>query len=233
MKHIERAIDELRRTEDALRAVMSDALAEQAYREVAAVAAIADAIAGLVRSKASLAEDVAPYLAGRPTPSPRQEVSPQDTKQIPSMVNKPAAKVSGEPSHLEVSVSRSRKSSKQNDYPRFEREADRLVKIGWSKRDRRAYEHRAPRDVVFRFARLLEAKTSNDTFTMDDLLPIKDENGSELPSYQAYLAMAWLRSLGAIQRVGKNGYSVKPENLTPDALEHFWDLLTARQPQPS
>lgn len=233
MKHLERAIKELRRTETALRGVMTDAIGAQAYQEVAAIAAFAEAIARLVRPQASLAEDGEVYLTGSPTPPMEQGFTPQSTNQLASAESKIGTKIPDDPPQYEASASRPRKSAKKNDYPRFEREADRLVKIGWSKRDSRAYEHRAPREVVFRFARLLEAKTSNDTFTMDNLLPIKDENGGELPSYQAYLAMAWLRSLGAIQRVGKDGYSVMPESLTPDALEHFWDLLTVRQPQPS
>jgi hypothetical protein len=116
-------------------------------------------------------------------------------------------------------------------YPRFERQGDRLVKIAWSKKDRREYEHRAAADIIFRIAELFERDRSPGTaFMMDGLIPFKTHSGADIPSYQAYLALAWFRSLGAIEPRGKDGYAVVVENLgtrvksawnsLPDTLSH-------------
>src|SRR4051812_46307346 len=36
----------------------------------------------------------------------------------------------------------------QDEYPRFHRRGDELVKIGWSKSDRKEYHHRAPKRAL-------------------------------------------------------------------------------------
>jgi hypothetical protein len=116
-------------------------------------------------------------------------------------------------------------------YPRFERHGDKLVKIAWSKKDRREYEHRASAEVIFRVAELFQSDRAPATpFKMDTLMPFKTRSGAEIPSYQAYLALAWFRSLGAIEPRGENGYAIVVDNLRstvgdawnnlPDALNH-------------
>ena len=41
---------------------------------------------------------------------------------------------------------------------------------------------------------------------MEDVLPLGYAGGKEIPSYQAYLALAWLRSVEAIRKDGREGY---------------------------
>jgi hypothetical protein len=110
-------------------------------------------------------------------------------------------------------------------YPRFERQGDRLAKIAWSKKDRREYEHRAPAELIFQIAEVFEQNTKRGKpFLMDDLLPFKSRSGDEIPSYQAYLALAWFRSLGLIEARGKDGYAVAVDDLHARA-EHEWKDL--------
>ena len=114
------------------------------------------------------------------------------------------------------------------EYPRFERDGDRLIKIGWSKRDERVYEHRAPRETVFVVTSALSSKRSKKVFTMDQVLPLNDNAGHEIPSYQAYLASAWLRSIGVVQRRGKDGYAVANGSLESSKVERLWNDIPAR-----
>jgi len=62
---------------------------------------------------------------------------------------------------------------------------------------------------------LLAKTAKNRTMvTMDKILPIKLEDGSEAPDYQAYIGLAWLRHIGAVKQNGRQGYTIsKPSDL--------------------
>jgi hypothetical protein len=114
-------------------------------------------------------------------------------------------------------------------YPRFERDDDKLVKVAWSKRHRAEYEHRAPRGVA---DTLLEAirrrKGEGVKFDAIDVLPLEDARGKEVPSYQAYLALAWLRQEGVVAKHGRSQYSLKPASATSQRMIELWDALPQR-----
>jgi hypothetical protein len=99
------------------------------------------------------------------------------------------------------------------------------VKVAWSKKDRAEYEHRAPRRIV---SVLLDAirhkKGEGAVFESQDILPLMDA-GREVPSYQAYLAMAWLREEGIIAKNGRNGYILKPSTATMERIDELWRTL--------
>jgi hypothetical protein len=108
-------------------------------------------------------------------------------------------------------------------YPRFERLSDRLLKIGWSKQERSEYTHKAPKTAVLSVAATLRS-TNGDTYTMDELLPISSDAG-EVPSYQAYLVVAWLRSWGAVVSEGRGGYRAPADKITDEAIATHWAAL--------
>jgi len=60
---------------------------------------------------------------------------------------------------------------------------------------------------------------------MDRALPVKMEDGGEIPSYQAYVALAWFRALGAVEERGRDGFAVVNGGLTPERLEQAWREL--------
>lgn len=60
---------------------------------------------------------------------------------------------------------------------------------------------------------------------MDDLLPMTDQKGEEIPSYQAYLVLAWLRSLAAVQKASRGGYVCQSERLQQVQLDAAWEAL--------
>ena len=122
----------------------------------------------------------------------------------------------------------SRGASKRakDDYPRFERDNNRLVKIGWSKRERAEYAHKAPRTAVEAVVMALRANGHN-VFSMEELLPITTASNGEVPSYQAYLVTAWLRACGAVEREGRGGYRPVLERLTDEIIDQQWAALVA------
>lgn len=191
-----------------LRDLIERALSAQHYSDVAVIARIADAIAHLLREDRDALIPLAPVL---PANGARQIESSDDA----------ASRASSRPS-------RGRRT-KHGEFPRFERDGDKLVKIGWSKRDERVYEHRAPRETVFLVSTAISTKARpKAVFTMDRILPVSDGSGNEVPSYQAYLALAWLRSIGLVQRRGKEGYALTDGALDALKLQHLWNSIPDR-----
>jgi hypothetical protein len=114
-------------------------------------------------------------------------------------------------------------------YPRFKKEDDTLVKIGWSKSDRATYEHRSPRDILDRLVtRIVEVGSSGERFTTEQILPLLDERNNELPSYQVYLCLAWLVMAGLLERHGRQGYTVAANTDLRDTVEAKWKELPHR-----
>src|SRR3990170_3751503 len=88
---------------------------------------------------------------------------------------------------------RPRRTPAKGEYPRFVRRGDYLVKIGWSKTDRKEYEHKAPRRVIDALADAIARRSNKGKiFTAEDVFPLRDpQDGSDIPGYQAYVALAW------------------------------------------
>jgi hypothetical protein len=63
---------------------------------------------------------------------------------------------------------------------------------------------------------------------MDKLLPIKDGDGGEVPGYQAYLCLAWLRATGLVQQHGRQGYTISKKTDLAAAVEGAWEKLSHR-----
>jgi hypothetical protein len=117
------------------------------------------------------------------------------------------------------------------DYPEFFRNGATLVKIGWSKSQKAEYEHKAPLAVLQELAKtLVSAGAKRGRFAMESLLPLKSSaDGSEIPSYQTYLCLAWLRAQGLVLQHGRQGYSIKPNtDLVAKAQERFEQLPEQR-----
>jgi hypothetical protein len=189
--------------ESSLLQLMESALREQRYGDVAEIAGLADGIARL--------------LQGRPLEQPPLHPSP-----IPFTMSMPVS--SGTP------APKSTAKSPKSQYPRFERDDDKLVKIGWSKKNKATYEHRAPHEAVIAFARHLSRNvTEGKVFAVEDLLPVPDvANGGEIPAYQVYLTLAWLQHVGAVAKKGRDGYVLRRGGLGNGTLDSFWASLPTR-----
>ena len=189
--------------EASLRTLAEQALEARAYAEVAHIASLADALRGVAeRSEATV-------------------------DSAPAAVNVASLR-------SELPVRRAKRSLKsparaRRGYPRFERDGDKLVKIGWSKKSREEYEHRAPRAAVEAFTQFLASKVpTGEKFLIEDLLPVGNGADGELPSYQVYLTLAWLRELGAVKKVGREGYILQKDTVN-GGLDELWEQTEARR----
>ena len=121
-------------------------------------------------------------------------------------------------------------STRKSGYPQFVREGDSLVKIAWSKSESRPYEHKAPKGVLRALSRALaQAGEGGERFTMEELLPLKNiEDRSDIPAYQAYLVLAWLRSVSLIIQHGRQGYSLPKGVDVERESDSRWNELPVR-----
>ena len=121
------------------------------------------------------------------------------------------------------------KRTATENYPQFRRRGEKLVKVGWSKKNRQEYEHLAPEAVVFAFAtHLREQISSGRIFSIESILPVLDPDGNgDLPTYQIYLALAWLRSVGLVEKRGRDGYVADRKELSDKALTQHWAALSS------
>lgn len=199
-----RAVSE---AENLLRRLISEAAADNEYADVISLAEMAD---GLRRLGAGL--DAAPPVSVESGCAEKQPKTP---------VLKP--KKASPKSH--------KKASLKSVFPRFERDGDRLVKIGWSKRQGSVYEHRAPKQVVLGCARRIAGLSRpGGIFAVDAMVPTPDPSeGGDVPAYQVYLVVAWLRSLGLIKKKGRDGYVVS-KNFTDRTVDDAWRKTTERLP---
>jgi hypothetical protein len=116
------------------------------------------------------------------------------------------------------------KKRRAGEYPRFFRNGETLVKIGWSKSEKAEYEHKAPLAVLTDLAAAISAAAiRKSNFVMEAIIPLKgSRDGNEIPSYQVYLCLAWLRAQGLVVQHGRQGYSIKPKiDLVSKAKDSF------------
>ena len=192
----------LREAEAALQRLMAEASAASDYEAVVELASMAQAVAHLIDS--SCGSSCAPDARSVGTP-------PRDRQ-------------------AKARRSRHRKSQRRTEYPKFLRHGDELVKVGWSKRQKKEYRHRAPRWLIDTLLkRLFEVGREGKLFTTDDLLPLHEPaDGTEAPTYQVYIVLAWLVKAGVIVKHGRQGYTVCDPGSLADRADALWrELETA------
>lgn len=208
MDPVSQASDLLAGVEVALRRLIENCLSTESYGAIAELARLAEGVSQLRRSVNGRSDRSPLEFNGKevtvgPSPAPPE---PNGARRV---TVKPTAQA--------------------QEYPRFQREADKLIKIGWSDREKQSYEHRAPKAAVLRVCdeisrRSLRAKR----FRMEDVLSELASGRDALPTYQAYLTLAWLRSLRVVDRDGKDGYRVKDGQLSQDRVHDLWESAEER-----
>jgi len=143
----------------------------------------------------------------------------------------------GSPRSLRPERKRKAKAkTKASPYPKFLREGNALLKLGWSKKGRSEYEHRAPREAVLAVAaRVAEAASHGDSstgsrFTVEDLREVRVALGDEpVSGCQVYLCVAWFRRAGLIVQHGRRGYSLPVAAVNfPAKVKAAWVELRER-----
>lgn len=153
-------------------------------------------------------------------------------KEVGALVrNQPERNGSSPAAAPEPKKKKSKAKEKGKDYPRFQRRGGYLVKIGWSKRDRSEYEHKAPWSVAQPILEALGGLGADGrVFQISELLPLTNaEQEVEIPDYQVYLMFAWLKAVNLIDKHGRQGYSMpNPSTLAVDMNAAWQQLPTKR-----
>jgi len=217
MTSVERAAQILKDAERALRDLLATAAGEGDYEGVLQVTACARQIGELLSA----------LTVPGPEPSAGAVLSSPTEGAAAATVSTAAA----EPARKGAGIKAPTRRPARAPYPQFFRDRDVLVKIAWSKTRRGEYEHKAQfavvRDLITAIRR---AASKNGRFAMESLLPLRSSvSGQEIPSYQTYLCLAWLRAQGLVLQHGRQGYSVNPKVDILAKAQEMFEMLPERQ----
>lgn len=179
--------------------------AEEELRKVLAEAA-ANGDYEVVIALTSMAQDVSAILRrhGNLNPSPSQS-EPAKSTNPPTVV------------------------ARRDSYPKFFRDGDDILKIGWSKKEKEEYLHKAPRSVLLRTAESIGKLSGKQRlWTPESLMAVINSEGNGIPEYQTYLCLAFLRNAGLVIQHGRQGYSVESRDITADT-QSAWKNLDGRR----
>ncbi len=185
--------------------------AEASLRDVVSHAAAAGDYAGVVQI-ASWASAVRDLFVGERVDEGKRRRSPRADKGIAS--------------HAATPPRKGQRRQSRGDYPRFFRQRDQLVRVAWSKRDKKEYQHKAPYSTIQSLvAAMCKAGRDGRVFSTDQILPMQDAEGSDVPSYQVYVGIALMKHAGLIDQHGRQGYSIPQLTEFSDAVESVWRSL--------
>lgn len=212
MDRVEAAGQLVLECESRIRSLMEEALAARQYEQIGRLASLASALSALVEGEA------------------RSVTTNSEPAVVEARINPTASA----PVHRDLLPSsdppRPGRKHPSDEYPRFERHGDRLIKLGWSKKERSVYEHRTSLETVKAVTAKLFASVGKGSYLrMDEVLPVELPDGAEVPSYQAYLVLAWLRDRGTVQRQGNDGYKLARKHLRADEVEELWAQTPERE----
>lgn len=119
--------------------------------------------------------------------------------------------------------------AKRREYPLFFKSGDILVKVGWSKRHKAEYEHRAPLSAVMALVDVLEKRATHTAqFSTENVFPLYDSKRNDIPGYQGYVALAWLLQIGAIRKEGRQGYQIGLRRPLRELVAEQWRSIPQR-----
>lgn len=118
----------------------------------------------------------------------------------------------------------------QRSYPLFFRQGDHVIRIAWSKRERKEYRHKAAYAILKVLAKsMAERGADGRVFATEQFLPVRDAQDSEVPNYQAYVGISLFKQAGLIDQHGRQGYSIPRLAEFKDAVEAVWKKLPELQ----
>lgn len=103
-----------------------------------------------------------------------------------------------------------RERPQRRKYPRFEMHGDYLHRVGWSKKEREEYTHKAERGTYEHVARAMSALagTTEQPISAEQIWEYIQANGSAVASYQMYVVIGFLKAQGVIKQRGRAGYEI-------------------------
>jgi hypothetical protein len=131
----------------------------------------------------------------------------------------------------ESNVSRDKKKvatkrHSRGKYPKFEVKNDTLVRIGWSKKERREYTHKVPKRVFYETVEVMSRLAQGGTgpFLAENIIEqVNNAKSETIPSYQIYVVIGFLRKLNCIKQIGREGYDI-PTDLSTRAKKECDNL---------
>jgi hypothetical protein len=201
MDHLALAAEILQRAEADLRETVAKAVASGDYDSVVQIASWAKTLRGLLEQTPPKRGADVGFTNGNAT--------------VTAQVKKGRAQA--------------KKKRAADDYPRFFRKGDELVRIAWSRRARSEYQHRTTHAVLKTVAdSLSQLGKRGRIFSTDEVLPLRDDQGTEIPAYQAYVVIALLKFTGLIEPHGRQGYSISSTDDLNQAVDVLWRKLPAK-----
>jgi hypothetical protein len=200
---VAKGVEVVRMAEASLRELIQTAVNDGQYDHVATLARLAEQLAQ-IRNNDWPKGTAKPEAAGVATVNLAAPVSSRKVRKV---------------------AKRGKKRRKSN-YPTFKRIGDSLVKIAWSKATKSEYQHQAPKDVAVSLLRKMqEFSHHEELLAMDAILPLSTADGEEVPAYQSYSCLAWLREIGLVQQHGRRGYTVLADAESTRLIEKSWNEL--------
>ena len=153
-------------------------------------------------------------------------------KNLRTQIMNPASKAEIKSSKNKTLSKRKALSRKgtRSGYPTFKVKNDTLVRIGWSKKQRREYTHKAPRLVFDKTIKAMDilAQSGAGPFLAENIIEQANSNESQsIPSYQIYVVIGLLKQTNCIKQVGRDGYDIPIELL--EKAEKKWIELSNRR----
>lgn len=154
-------------------------------------------------------------------------------KNLRTQISNPASKAKIRPakSGTRIEKKASTKKRKKSDYPKFKVKNETLIRIGWSRKQRREYTHKAPRFVFEQTVKAMTALSQSGAgpFLAENILEQANSNESEaIPSYQIYVVIGLLKQTNCIKQVGRDGYII-PQDLVKKTEEKWVELSNRRK----
>jgi len=115
-------------------------------------------------------------------------------------------------------------------YPKYEVKNDTLVRIGWSKKEKREYTHKVSQRVFYETVEVMGrlAQGGAGPFMAEKIIEQANNAKSEtIPSYQVYVVLGLLRQTNCIKQVGREGYDIPPKLM--EKAEGKWSELSNRK----
>jgi hypothetical protein len=112
-------------------------------------------------------------------------------------------------------------------YPKFCRRQNDLVKIGWSKREKKEYQHKAPHAALRALAATIgRVGAGGKVFSLERCLPLTEGATNEsIPEYQVYVCLALLKHARLVDQHGRRGYSLRYTRGFMEAVDASWRQL--------
>jgi hypothetical protein len=208
-----KAFQSLQRCERELKQILQEAAGQGEYDRLFEVGRWARNVAALAAEAAVAVND------GKSGDEGESDANPTPSRQSqPSRPPQASKRGAGRPAR--------RTTGKAGQYPRFARHLDLLVKVGWSKKQKREYHHKAPKKVaeLLRDA-FMGSEADTKPVATDVLFPLMDEEGVEQPDYQAYVCLAWLKTEGLVVQDGRLGYRIPDRKGFAEAFVARWQAL--------